>query len=164
MKDAARSGVFDDPDHLPGLSLAQPYGGAVRLSAQGFAGKDVESRKIRFAQVGAQIVICIGQARWADDMGRLYSQLVGAGRVPAKAFDAAMCLSGVAVALATVIGCRPLVEGDYARCLWWDATENAKKPRWAWELGDMRPLKPFPWRGCQGWSRVPRALVEQALG
>ncbi len=158
-----KPGVFDDPDHYAGLTLAQPYGGATFLSAQGFDAKDVESRKARITRVGAQIVLCIGQARWAPDMARLHRDLVNSGRVPAQAFDSAMGLSGVAVALAKVAGCRPLREEDYHRCLWWDAAENTKKPRWAWELDWMRPLRPFPWKGCQGWSRVPRKMVKLAL-
>ncbi len=111
MKDDARPSVFDDPDHYAGLTLAQPYGGAAFLSAQGFDAKDVESRKVRITRIGAKIVICIGQARWAPDMARLRRELVLSGRVPAQAFDAAMSLSGVAVAIATVAGCRPLGSG-----------------------------------------------------
>lgn len=163
MKEEERPGVFEDPDHLPGLTLHQPYGGAVLLSAQGYRGKGIESRKVKFTRIGAKIVILIGRERWADHLARLHTDLVRSGRVPDSAFDAAMSLSGVAVAVATVIECRPLQSSDYHSCLWWDASENAKKPRWAWVLGDMRPLKPFPWSGCQGWSRVPRALVEAAL-
>jgi hypothetical protein len=138
--------VFDDPNHLPGLTLHQPYAGAVLLWAQGFAGKSIETRKHRFLHVGADVVICAGVSVLDADMMRLHREIVRRGPVPEAAFDAAMSLSGVAVALTQVVECRPLTVGDYSRSLWWNEEENARASRWAWVLGAPRVLKPFPWR------------------
>lgn len=159
---APKLSVFDDPDVYPGLTLAQPYAGVVFLAAQGMPGKDIESRKHRFLRVGAEIVICAGLDCWSVDVARLRNELVASGRVGQASFDAAVELRGVALRLVTVADCRPLTEADYSRALWWDAVENVRKPRWAWVLDNLRPIKPFPWRGSQGFSRVPRKLVELA--
>jgi len=156
----SRLSVFDDPECYPGLTLAQPYAGAVLLAAQGLPGKTIETRKVRFTRVGAEIVVCAGLDAWEDDLWRVYNGLVRLHGVPAAPFDLAMSHSGVALCLAVVAECRLLVKADYSRSLWWDERENARKPRWAWVLDKLRPIKPFPWRGSQGFSRVPRKLVE----
>lgn len=152
--------VFTDPDHYPGLTIAQPYAGAVLLAAQGYPGKTIETRKTRFLHVGAEIVICAGLDRWEDDCLRLLNELVIGRDVPKLRFYCAIGEHGVALCLATVVACRWLTCFDYQRSLWWDPVENARKPRWAWQLDKLRPIRPFPWRGSQGFSRVPRKLVE----
>jgi len=136
----------------------------VLLWAQGLPGKSIETRKHRFLHVGADVVICAGMLAQVVDVMRMRRQLVRAGSVPPNAFDAAMRLRGVAVALVRVVDCRPLTAADYPRSLWWDEAENAREPRWAWVLGEPRVLKPFAWRGSQGYSRVPRSLVEVDRG
>lgn len=156
--------VFDDPDHLLGLTLHQPYAGAVLLWARGYDGKSIETRKHRFLHVGADVVICAELKMLDADMMRLHRELVRTGRVPEAAFDAAMGLRGVAVALVQVVDCRPLAAHHYLRSLWWDEEENARAPRWAWVLGAPRVLKPFAWRGSQGYSRVPRKMIEVVRG
>ena len=60
------------------------------------------------------------------------------------------------------MGCRPLVAEDYPRSLWWDAEENAKRPRWAWELEDITPLRPFATKGSQGFFKLDRKEVDLA--
>lgn len=152
--------VFDDPECYPGLTLAQPYAGAVLLAAQRLPGKTIETRKVRFTRVGAEIVVCAGLDRWSSDVGRLYRELVTSDRVPIEQYDTAIMHEGAALCLVTVVECRPLTAADYSRSLWWDAEENARKPRWAWVFEKLRPIKPFAWRGSLGFSRVPRKLVE----
>ena len=152
--------VFDDPDCYPGLTLVQPYGGAVLLSAQGYDAKDIETRKVQIKRLNVDIVICIGLDVWDAHVNRVYRELTAYRGIPTGKVDASFGLHGVAVALAQITMCRLLTAEDYHRSLWWDAEENAKKSRWAWVLGSMRPIKPFRWRGSQGWSRVPRGMVE----
>ncbi len=149
--------VFDDIAHYPGLTLDQPFGGAVFLAARGLPGKDIETRKTRITRVPSTVVICIGKARRDNELMRLFRVLVGSGRISKADFDSAMGLSGVAAALAVVSECRPLRPEDEARSLFF------AEGRWAWVLGELYPLNPFPWRGCQGFSRVPREQVMNAL-
>lgn len=150
--------VFDDNEVLPGLTLAQPYAGAVLLAAMGYEAKDIETRKTRFRHVGSRIVICAGLDRWAEDLQRLRRVLLGRG-VPETVFDRAMAFRGQAVAVATVAECRPLVKDDEPRSLYFDEAD----PRWAWVLADLKVLRPFHVRGTQGFTRIPRERVEAAL-
>ena len=64
---------------------------------------------------------------------------------------------GVALVLATVAECRPLVDADYPRSFFYAPA------RWAWILSDLKPLRPFPVRGVPGFCKISRDRVEQAL-
>jgi len=39
---------------------------------------------------------------------------------------------------------------------------NYAPGRWAWHLASPRIIKPFPWRGRQGWFNVPDELIVAA--
>lgn len=156
-------GLFDDPAIVPGKVLDQPFAGAVLLAAQGHPGKRIETRTTRITRVPCEIVIIAGVTVQPVAMTRVWHELVDRRGVPQAAFDRAMALRGVAVAVARVTECRRLTEADADDALWWDAEENARKPRWAWCLGDLRPLRPFSVRGIPGFARVPRAAIVAAL-
>lgn len=156
-------GIFDDPDSYPGKVLDQPYAGAVRLAAEGYRAKNIETRPMRILRVPCDLVIVAGTTMQGLACLAVMRRLCVPGRVPEAAFDRAVSLRGCAVALVRVVECRLLTAEDEDRALWWDEAENARKPRWAWELDDMRPLRPFPVRGIPGFVRVPRAAVAAAL-
>jgi len=74
--------------------------------------------------------------------------------------------SGVAVAIATLYTCRPMTQADeLAACC------TCEPGRYAWLLRDIRPIRPFPVKGSQGWFMVdlpasvqavqPQAIAEQ---
>lgn len=155
-------GIFDDPDSYPGKVLDQPYAGAVRLRAEGYPGKDIETRVTRILRVPCELVIVAGCTMQHGVVEHVQARLEARG-VPREAIRQAFAHCGVAVALVRVVGCRLLTAADHPRSLWWVPGENARKPRWAWELADMRPLRPFPVRGVPGFVRVPRAIVAAAL-
>jgi hypothetical protein len=159
--------VFADPDNLPGVVLHNPYAGAVWLHGLGYEGKDIESRKRRILYRG-DIVICAGNRIDRDAYDRVRGLLTVARdadkRIPDGLFKIVTTYHpGKATAVATVTDCRPLVAEDYTRVLWWDAAENARKPRWAWVLSNVRALHPFEVHGHQGFMRIPRDKVLKAV-
>ncbi len=75
----------------------------------------------------------------------------------------------VALCLVDVVGCRPLRADDLLASWYWDPVEDAKshpgKVRHAWELANVRRVKPFAVAGGQGFSKsMPMAEVEQLGG
>lgn len=160
----AKPSVFNDPVNLPGVIMRQPYVGAVYLHGLGYDGKGLESRTKRIHYRG-DLVLCAGLKMDTNAVNRVRGLLTTARadkRVTDAAFNHAMGLHGVALAVATVMDCRPLTAEDYARNLWWDEAENAKKPRWAWVLFNVRALRPFAVDGHQGFLRVNKKLVTEA--
>ena len=157
-----RPGIFNDPDSYPGKVLDQPYAGAVFLRARGYPGKDLETRTTRILRVPCELVIIAGVTMQHGVVENVRARLEARG-VPREAIRQAFAYCGAAVALVRVVGCRLLTAEDQPRSLWWVPGENARKPRWAWELEDLRPLRPFPVRGVPGFVRVPRAQVAAAL-
>ncbi len=148
--------IFADPEHLPGIVLKQPYAGLVRLAALGLDAKSIETRGTRIHHRGA-LVIVAGLA--ADDgaRARFASAELARRNIPEDAFVEATGLRGVAVALFDVAGCRPLAAEDESRaCFFEDG-------RFAWMPDRIRPLRPFPVQGHQGFLRVSRAQVLAAL-
>ena len=64
--------------------------------------------------------------------------------------------AGIAIAVGTLINCRPMKIEDedlafveYYADLFCHVYENVRK------------IKPFPWKGCQGWKRVDQDIIEQ---
>jgi hypothetical protein len=155
--------VFTDPACYPAISLHQPYAGAIRLSGLGYPAKRIETRKTRINYRGP-VVICATAKRppgWGLLAGDIANKL-GASLAERKMMASEFINSACAVAIANVVGCRPLVEADFQRSLWWDADEVARNPRWAWELEDITPLRPFPTKGAQGFFKLPRQQVDYA--
>lgn len=52
--------IFDDVAIYPGKTLDQPYAGAVRLAAEGYAAKSIETRRTRIRAVPSEIVVVAG--------------------------------------------------------------------------------------------------------
>lgn len=149
--------VFTDPACYPAISLHQPYAGAIRLSGLGYPAKRIETRKTRIHYRGPLVICATAKSPlgWQQTTNKIYTALGcldGTG--------APFMLKACAVAIVNVVGCRPLVEEDYARSLWWDADEMKKQPRWAWILEDIVPLRPFPTKGSQGFFKVERKQVD----
>lgn len=155
--------VFGNQDYYPGKTLDQPYAGAVLLAAMGYPAKTIETRPTRFLHAPHPVVICAGKRLDRAAKALLRRELVDSGKVPDAVFHLATGYQGFALALVTVVGSRPLVVEDFPKSLWWDAPENAKRPRQAWLLADMEALEPFAWTGRQGWSLLPRAMVDAAV-
>ncbi len=63
--------------------------------------------------------------------------------------------AGFAVAIATVVDCRPMTEQDEpAACC------KIYPKAWAWILEDIRPIKPFPVKGALGIYEVVDETIE----
>jgi hypothetical protein len=150
-----RPPVFFDPDNLPGIVLHQPYAGLVRLAALGLDGKPIETRKTRIHYRGPLVIVA---GLDTDDVlvNVAVARAIARG-LPHPAVMECLGLEGVAVALFDVADCRPLLPSDEPRS--WFFAEG----RHAWMPSRIRPLRPFPVRGAQGFLRVPRAQVLAAI-
>lgn len=143
---------------MKALSLAQPYASLVAVGL-----KTLETRKTRVHYRGP-LVICstrnfdvdawnaiyFDERRGRDDLADFH----GSYGIP---FREAMPL-GVSLALVDVVGCRPLVPEDWPRSFFY------APGRWAWELANVRRLKPQPVRGMNGLWPIAAELVELAGG
>ncbi len=142
--------TFDyGPDFLPGKSLHQPY---ASLVAAGL--KPLETRKTRIHYRG-DLVICSSLTKDYPAINaaidRLADDMAGREKLGAYFIDEPI---GSALCVVTVVGCRPLVPEDEPRS-WFYAPG-----RWAWELENVRRVRPFKVRGSQGFFPVPRASLE----
>lgn len=135
--------LFDDfPEHLPVLSLWQPYAGLIAVGD-----KTIETRRWRWPFPPGWLVV--HAARRIDDeaMARL-------GKLAAPHAD----VRGALVAVVWVAGCRPLVPDDET------SARRYLPGLFAWPLERVqRFAAPIPWRGSQGFRYVDRAVVLQAL-
>lgn len=66
-------------------------------------------------------------------------------------------LRGVLLAIGRLVNARPLVQEDEPRSLFY------AERRIAFELEDVRWLRPVPWKGQQGPFLVPRHVIDEAL-
>ncbi len=155
--------VFTDPACYPAISLHQPYAGAIRLSGLGYPAKRIETRKTRIHYRGPLVICATAESPgdWRSHAGDL-TYIFGEDLAEREKIAGEFLRHACAVAIVNVVGCRPLVEADFPRSLWWDAAEMKRQPRWAWELEDITPLRPFPTKGSQGFFKVDRKQVDLA--
>ena len=81
---------------------------------------------------------------------------------------------GMAIAIGRLIDCRPMTEDDQDRCYLqfkapWTETKiskggkvrTSKKRLWCHVYADIRPIKPFPFKGGQGWKRLTDEQIQK---
>lgn len=146
------------PDTITCLSLHQPYAGLVAWGA-----KPLETRVTPWPATRPfphPILICASATRDEEAFARLYASIKG---TDPKGGLWALCMQrGVALALVDVVGARKLTAEDEPQAWWWDGEENRRRPRWAYQIENVRRVVPFTVRGLQGFGRsVPMALVEE---
>lgn len=143
----------EDPNTLPAKSLHQPY---ASLVAAGL--KTLETRKTRIHYRGP-LVICstLRDHESAHEVRCMLSRdqymllerlrLYPWGGIHPDLYGFALCV-------VDVVGCRQLLPEDEP---WsWFYAEG----RFAWELANVRRVRPLPVRGSQGFFRVPKAALE----
>lgn len=131
-----------DGDAVVAWSLHAPYSGAVADKL-----KPLETRTWTTEHRG-ELVIHGALKVDQEAVTRL------GGKVSAYLHPA---LRGVLLAICRIANARPLVKDDEPRSLFY--AEN----RVAFELEDVRWLRPVPWKGHQGPFLVPRHVIDQAL-
>lgn len=65
-------------------------------------------------------------------------------------------LNGRAIAVGRLINCRPMIKEDEAQCF-----VKYQPGLWCHFYDDVKPIKPIPWKGTQGWKKVPQEIIEQ---
>lgn len=129
-------------DSMVAWSLHAPYSGAVADGA-----KPIETRSWMTNYRG-EIVIHGALKIDQEAVARL-------GKVATSYTHPA--LRGALLAIARIANARPLVKADEPKALFY--ADN----RVAYELEDVRWLRPVPWKGQQGPFLVPRKVIDEAL-
>jgi hypothetical protein len=99
------------------------------------------------------VLICASQKAYPwnvvrDISGEVQFERIGDLITKRKLFPKGFCPTyGNAIAIGILVDCRPMQKEDEERCfvqyfpdLWCHVYEN------------VRPIKPFPWKGRQGWT------------
>jgi len=158
-----RPSTFADPDNFAAVSVHQPYAGLIRLAGLHGFGKDVEIRPTRIT-VRGPLVICAARRLDQDAYLRAQRILVGGGIMRLPDFEAACgaALCGHAVALFELVGCRPMEQSDHERAFTSPAVVDAAD-HYAWIADAITALHPFPAVGKQGFFRLPKDVIVQAM-
>ncbi len=154
--------TYKDPDNYPAITVHQPYAGLIWLAGMGELGKDIEVRIKRITYRG-QLVIGAGKRVDPDAYERVRKLLVGGGIMKLADYEAACgaSMTGKAVALMEIAHCRPMAEDDRERSF--ISPQFETRDQFAWEAGTIAALNPFPTTGAQGFFRVRRELVDNAI-
>lgn len=64
-------------------------------------------------------------------------------------------INGAAIAIGRLIDCRPMVKKDESKCF------CEAHSCFCHIYEDVVPILPIPWKGIQGWKRVPKEIISQ---
>jgi hypothetical protein len=65
-------------------------------------------------------------------------------------------VNGMAIAIGNLVDCRPMTPEDENACF-----VKYQPGLWCHIYKEVKPIKPFPFKGKQGWSNVGDALLEK---
>lgn len=66
--------------------------------------------------------------------------------------------NGMAIAIGRLIDCRPMVKEDEDKCF-----VKYYPDLYCHIYEDVTPIKPFPWKGKQGWMKVPEEIINKIV-
>ena len=66
--------------------------------------------------------------------------------------------TGVAIAIGYLSDCRPMLRTDEGRCF---VQFDPNFQRYCHVYTNVQAIKPFAWKGTQGWKEVPQKIKEQ---
>lgn len=149
------------------LSWKQPFGSAMLI------GK-VETR-VWPTKYRGLVLICLSKAAYNEETA---TRICGPGLLEKMCHALlpvvdTMDLDGMAIAVGRLVNCREMKPEDEGACYVkyrapWTEERTGKDGRvrrvnqrlYCHFYEDVRPIVPFPWKGCQGWSEVSENLVK----
>ena len=63
---------------------------------------------------------------------------------------------GKAIALGRLVECRPMQPTDEDKCF-----VKYNSGLWCHIYEDVKPIKPFAWKGCQGWKKLDQETINK---
>lgn len=66
------------------------------------------------------------------------------------------CITGNAIAVGRLINCYPMRKEDEDKCF-----VEYYPGRYCHVYDDVKAIKPFPWKGSQGWRKVSQEIIDQ---
>jgi hypothetical protein len=154
------------------LSLWRPWPAAFTVSD-----KRIENRPWKIDYRGD--VVFQAAQRFDHDAVPMIQRVAREGGFPLISGEPSAHPAGVLVFVATITGCLSIDEvqrigqaaadevaggvNDIGSYFWSRQRAWAFGP-WCAVLENVRPLRPIPWKGAQGWFHVPDEVVADALG
>lgn len=141
-----------DSKKMLALSWKQPFGTAM------LHGK-IETRTWKTNYRG-WVLICTSKAAYNHEVVKnicgesLFIQMCFAMKANSGTLD----LDGYAIAVGRLVDCRRMKLEDEAK-----AFVRFREDLYCHIYEDVHPIKPFPWKGAQGWKKVDSNLVEVIL-
>jgi len=146
------------------LSWKQPFASAMLV------GK-VETRTW-FTNYRGLVLICASQQPYNDETVRRICGLKGETKSFDLLYDMSVAIknhihkgapvafdsvntNGMAIAVGRLINCCPMTKEDEDK-----AFVKYQPGLWCHFYDDVKPIKPFPWKGAQGWKKVPQEIID----
>lgn len=123
------------------------------------------------------VLICASQTPYAEKVVRAIcgDRLVNSIKELFERLN--ICLHhGQAIAVGRLVDSRPMTLEDEDKCFVqyrpaWKDTKKSKdgslryvtKRLYCHVYEDVRKIKPFPWKGCQGWKKVDQQTIDQIV-
>lgn len=156
-------------DPIMALSWKQPYASLMLL------GK-IETRTWNTNYRGL-VLICASQGFYSE------SQIMAiSGEVQTQHAFVALLQNGIkeergkAIAIGRLVDCRPMNRMDEDKCFVkyrtpWQVKKEMKdgsikmvtKKLYCHIYEDVKPIKPFEWKGCQGWKKVDDEIIKKII-
>lgn len=138
------------------LSWKEPYG-SLMLPPYG----KIETRA-RYTNVRGQVLICTSKVPYSENDVLGISRTNQACRIYESLGDIwhLYPLNGQAIAVGNLVDCRPMTKADEDACF---VAYDPEFQRYCWIFEDVREIKPFPWKGAQGWKKVPQKIINQIV-
>ena len=149
------------------LSWKQPFGSAMLI------GK-VETR-VWATKYRGPVLVCLSKAGYSEASARSICGDDLFVKMCQKLFSvqSSLDLYGMAIATGRLVNCREMRPEDEAaafvqyRAPWTEErtgkdgiVRKVNQRLYCHFYEDVRPIVPFPWKGCQGWSEVPESLIQ----
>lgn len=104
----------------------------------------------RPTKIRGSVLICVGKKSYPYSTILQISGSYQEDRILKKLPKDYEKLNSQAIAIGNLTDCRPMFQEDADKCF-----VRYRPGLWVWLFEDIRAIKPFPYKGSQGWSFVP---------
>lgn len=137
--------TFKPEDKLMALSWKQPY---ANLMLQG----KIETRTWN-TNVRGWVLICASKTMYKFDIVKQISGPYQLERIKKSGAYGGLGEFGMAIAIGKLVDSRPMQKDDEDKCF-----VEYHPDLFCHVYENVQAIKPFPWKGSQGWKEVPLLL------
>jgi len=132
------------------LSWKEPYGS---LMLPPFDKAETRTRPTKYR---GPVLICTSQKPYPWHIVQDISGPVQFQRITDMMSSVHFQPTGHAIAVGDLVDCRPTKKSDEDKCF-----VGGHTYLYVHVYENVRPIKPFPWKGKQGWKKVPQEIINQ---